>query len=122
MTKVRVVLHGVDGTCEQEVAMGSNLVVLAGIKKFPGLRYSCGMGRCARCASKVVGGLEHLVPPNWKEEKTLGADKLAEGYRLLCQIYISRDLEIIQDEIPLTPAWKRQHEKGATLDASRMGL
>lgn len=104
---VKVILHGAEGTIEQEVPKGSNLVVLAGLRKFPGLRYSCGMGRCTRCASKVVKGAELLPQPNWKEEKMLGEDKLAEGYRLLCQLYIKHDIEIVQDATPLKPAWKR---------------
>ncbi|MDQ0189958.1 (2Fe-2S)-binding protein [Alicyclobacillus cycloheptanicus] len=108
---VKIILHGVDGLSEHEVPEGSNLVVLAGVKKLPGLRYSCGMGRCTRCASRVIGGAEHLPPPNWKEERMLGEDKLAEGYRLLCQLTISHDLEIVQDRLPLKPAWKRLEQK-----------
>lgn len=109
MTNIRVVLHAADGsTREQFVPAGSNLVVLAGLRRFPGLRYSCGMGRCGRCASRVLQGMEGLPPPNWKEERLLGADKLAEGYRLLCQLYLNSDVEVVQDPVPVQPAWKRQ--------------
>jgi ferredoxin len=107
---VKVILHGVDGRSEHEVPEGSNLVVLAGLKKLPGLRYSCGMGRCTRCASKVIRGEEYLPPPNWKEQRMLGEDKLNQGYRLLCQLYITNDLEIAQESTPLIPAWKRQQQ------------
>ncbi|MCL6547352.1 MAG: (2Fe-2S)-binding protein [Alicyclobacillus sp.] len=104
---VKVILHGVSGTVEQEVPENSNLVVLAGLKKFPGLRYSCGMGRCGKCASRVLKGAEHLPPPNWKEERVLGEDKLQEGYRLLCQLYVTHDLEVQQDPVPIIPAYRR---------------
>ncbi|QQE78653.1 2Fe-2S iron-sulfur cluster-binding protein [Alicyclobacillus sp. SO9] len=104
---VNVILHGVDGLYEQKVRPGSNLVVLAGLRKFKGLRYSCGMGRCTRCASRILAGLEFLPEPNWKEIKMVGEDKLAEGYRLLCQLEITSDIEIQQDAVPLKPAWKR---------------
>ncbi|MFG6495347.1 2Fe-2S iron-sulfur cluster-binding protein [Fictibacillus sp. UD] len=82
---------------EQEVKENSNLVVLAGIKQFPKLRYGCGMGKCTKCACKVTGGAEQLNPPNWKEEKMLG-DRLQEGFRLTCQLTVRDDLELVQDK------------------------
>jgi len=107
---IHVILHCSGQTYEQNVPKNSNLVVLAGLKKFPGLRYGCGMGRCTRCASKVISGGEHLPTPTWKEEKMLG-DKLNEGYRLLCQMSINHNIELIQEETPLKPAWKRMAQK-----------
>ncbi len=92
----KVILHRDGKTYEQHVPENSNLVVLAGIKQFPHLKYGCGMGKCRRCMSKVLRGGEHLPPPNWKEKKRLGDDKLAEGYRLPCQLYITHDIEISQ--------------------------
>jgi len=44
----------------------------------------------------------HLPAPNWKEKKQLGA-KLEEGYRLVCQLWLSHDLELAQDDKPLEP-------------------
>jgi ferredoxin len=81
-----------------EVADDTNLVVRAGIKRFPfpHLAYECGMGKCARCACRVLAGLENLPPPNWKEKKQLD-DRLAEGYRLICQVWLKHDIEISQD-------------------------
>lgn len=108
---IKVTLRGPNGTFEQEVPENSNLVVLAGLKKFPGLRYSCGMGRCGKCASRVVRGAEHLPPPDWKEERVLGEDKLQEGYRLMCQLYLTHDLEIAQDKVPIVPAYRRVRQK-----------
>lgn len=93
---LKVILHQNGEVYEQEVDENSNLVVLAGIKKFPHLKYGCGMGKCTKCMSKVMSGGEHLPEPNWKEVKMLG-DKLDEGYRLMCQQYITHDIEISQD-------------------------
>ncbi|MGG1575822.1 2Fe-2S iron-sulfur cluster-binding protein [Fictibacillus sp. NRS-1165] len=82
---------------EQEVKENSNLVVLAGIKEFPKLRYGCGMGKCTKCVSQVVKGAETLDPPNWKEEKMLGK-LLEEGFRLTCQLTVKGDLELVQEK------------------------
>lgn len=92
----KVKLH-VDGTIvEQEVKEDANLVVLAGIRQFPKLKYGCGIGRCTKCACQVINGAEAIAPPNWKEEKMLG-DKVKEGYRLACQFTVKQDIELSQD-------------------------
>lgn len=80
----------------QEVGPNSNLVVLAGIKKFPHLKYGCGMGKCTKCTVKVLSGGEQLPEPNWKEAKMLGG-RLNEGFRLACQLYITDDIELMQE-------------------------
>ena len=82
----------------EDVATDTNLVVRAGIKRFPfpHLAYQCGMGKCASCACRVLAGAEHLPPPNWKEKKQLG-ERLADGYRLICQLWLTHDIEILQD-------------------------
>ncbi|MCI3923049.1 (2Fe-2S)-binding protein [Paenibacillus sp. TRM 82003] len=92
----QVTLHQNGQVILQEVNAGSNLVVLAGIRKFPRLKYGCGMGKCTKCTIKVLAGGDGLPQPNWKEQKMLG-ERLGEGYRLACQLYISEDLEISQD-------------------------
>ncbi len=81
-----------------EVPANANLVVRAGIRQFPfpHLRYECGMGKCTKCACRVLEGAEHLPPPNWKEKKLLG-DNLVKGYRLLCQLWIQQDIGLEQD-------------------------
>ncbi|PZE19853.1 2Fe-2S iron-sulfur cluster-binding protein [Paenibacillus xerothermodurans] len=91
-----VKLHHNGQLYEQEVAANSNLVVLAGVKKFSHLKYGCGMGKCTKCMVTVISGAENLPEPNWKENKMLG-DKLADGCRLACQLYITNDLEIRQE-------------------------
>lgn len=82
-----------------EIAPDSNLVVLAGIRKYPypHLKYRCGMGKCSTCKSRILAGAEQLDEPNWKEKKVLGEEQLAEGYRLVCQLRIFEDIEIAQD-------------------------
>ena len=102
-----VILH-VDGTIvEQEVKENANLVVLAGIREFPKLKFGCGMGKCTRCTCKVINGAEGLDPPNWKEQNMLG-DKLNEGYRLTCQLSIQEDIEISQENITVRLPKKRK--------------
>lgn len=91
-----VKLHHNGEVYQQDVNDNSNLVVLAGIKKFAHLKYGCGMGKCTKCMVKVLSGGEGLPEPNWKENKMLG-EKLNDGYRLACQLYITEDLEICQE-------------------------
>ena len=82
-----------------EVTDNTNLVVRAGIKQFPypHLRYECGMGKCAKCACRVLASAEHLPPPNWKEKKQLG-ERLEAGWRLACQLWVQQDIELAQDD------------------------
>ncbi|MCD0503331.1 2Fe-2S iron-sulfur cluster-binding protein [Bordetella petrii] len=93
-----VIFHKNGQTYADEVKQGANLVVRAGIKQFPfpHLSYECGMGKCARCACKVMSGAEHLPAPNWKEKKQLG-DRLDQGYRLVCQLWLEHDIELLQE-------------------------
>jgi ferredoxin len=100
-----VVLHREGQVHQGEVKPGSNLVVRAGIREFPypHLRYGCGMGKCGKCACRVVRGAEHLPAPNWKEVKRLGA-QLDVGLRLICQLWIEHDIELAQpDAVPEFP-------------------
>jgi len=100
-----IVIHKNGQTYTGEVKENTNLVVRAGIKQFPypNLAYGCGMGKCAKCASRIISGGENLPEPNWKEKKMLG-DRLAEGCRLICQLWISHDLELTQDGVqPVVP-------------------
>ena len=90
------IIHG-DEAFEQNVEENTNLVVLAGIKKFPFpyLKYQCGMGTCGTCSSKIISGAENISEPTWKEIKVL-KDKLNLGYRLACQFRVFNDIEIKQ--------------------------
>ena len=93
-----VVIHKNGEAHRGEVKDNTNLVVRAGIRQFPfpHLAFKCGMGTCGTCTSRILGGGEHLAPPNWKEKKRLG-DKLDEGYRLICQLWITHDIELVQE-------------------------
>ena len=93
-------------TARGEVPPNTNLVVKAGVRQFPHpvLRYGCGMGKCAKCACRVASGAEHLAAPNWKEQRILGEERLAAGYRLVCQLWIEHDIALEQDAEPLIPS------------------
>jgi ferredoxin len=103
MPKIR--LHLETTIYEQEVPENSNLVVLAGIRKFPHLKYGCGMGKCTKCACKIIKGGEHLQEPNWKEVKMLG-ESLNDGIRLTCQLFVEDDLERTQENLQFTKKTK----------------
>lgn len=94
-----------DESFTEEVQDNTNLVVRAGIRKFPWphLRYGCGMGKCAKCACRVLAGAGALAEPNWKEKKLLG-DRLDEGLRLACQLWLSHDIELTQDGVAVAVA------------------
>ena len=94
-----VIFHKQGQVYTGEIKVNTNLVVCTGIRQFPypHLRFGCGMGKCAKCASRVIRGGEHLPSPNWKEKKLIG-ELLDEGYRLLCQLWIHHDIELEQDD------------------------
>jgi ferredoxin len=94
----RVLFHKQGEVFSGEVAEQTNLVVRAGIRQFPypHLTYGCGMGKCGKCACRVLAGAEHLPAPNWKETERL-AGKIEDGYRLVCQLWVSHDIELAQD-------------------------
>ena len=96
-----ITFHKNGQTYRDEVKAGSNLVVRAGIKQYPypHLSYECGMGKCAKCACKINAGAENLPPPNWKEKKQLG-ERLDQGFRLACQLWLEQDLEL--EQLPAT--------------------
>jgi ferredoxin len=95
----KVTLHKRGEVFSGEVADDSNLVVRAGIRRFPypHLTYGCGMGKCGKCACRVLQGMEHLPAPNWKETRRLG-ERIEAGFRLVCQLWIKHDIELLQDD------------------------
>jgi ferredoxin len=95
----KVVFHKHGQIFSDEVAADSNLVVRAGIRKFPypRLTYGCGMGKCGKCACQVLDGGNNLPAPNWKETKRLGP-RVEAGFRLMCQLWITHDIELLQDD------------------------
>ncbi|WP_112324049.1 2Fe-2S iron-sulfur cluster-binding protein [Oceanibium sediminis] len=95
-----VKIHKFNGDIEVgDVNENTNLVVAAGIRQFPfpHLRYGCGMGQCTKCKSRILSGSENLPEPNWKEKKLLGSE-LDEGFRLMCQIWVTHDVELRQEK------------------------
>ncbi len=94
---MKVTIHKAGAVHTEEVPDNSNLVVRAGIKRFPfpHLSYGCGMGKCGKCASRVLAGAEALPAPNWKEAKVLD-ERLGEGFRLMCQLWLCHDIELEQ--------------------------
>lgn len=101
----QITLHKNGTVHKGTVDDNTNLVVRAGIRQFPypNLAYRCGMGKCATCACRVLAGAEHLPVPNWKERKQLG-NRIEEGYRLVCQLWITHDIELTQDVDPIVPS------------------
>jgi ferredoxin len=95
----RVVFRKHGEVFADEVAGNSNLVVRTGVRRFPypHLTFGCGMGKCGKCACRVIEGAEHLPQPNWKETTRLG-ERIAQGYRLVCQLWINHDIELEQDD------------------------
>jgi ferredoxin len=95
-----VVFHKDGQAYRGEIAENTNLVVRAAIKQFPypHLSYGCGMGKCGKCACRIVSGAERLAAPNWKEKQRLG-ERLDHGYRLVCQLWLSHDIEVSQDAV-----------------------
>lgn len=96
-----VTIHCQGQAHRESVPARSNLVVRAGIRQFPfpHLQYRCGMGQCGRCAARILAGAEALPAPNWKEERVLG-ERLAQGWRLPCQLWLEHDLELTQEADP----------------------
>ncbi|WP_044339909.1 2Fe-2S iron-sulfur cluster-binding protein [Rossellomorea aquimaris] len=109
MPNVKLYVEG--GIVEQDVKDGANLVVLAGIKQFPKLKYGCGMGKCTKCTCKVLSGGENLDPPNWKEDKMLG-ELVNENYRLTCQLNIKADIELTQEGVDVKKRRDAAEAKG----------
>ena len=90
-------IHKEHNIFESKVNSNVNLLVQAGIKKFPfpHLKYKCGMGTCGTCCVKIISGHKNLENPTWKEIKIL-KDKIKLGYRLSCQIRVLLNLEKLQ--------------------------
>ena len=59
---------------EENVTKNTNLVVQAGIKKFPYpyLKYKCGMGTCGTCASLIIPRYLDVPPFERTNSNSLG--------------------------------------------------
>jgi|TARA_B110000438_G_scaffold193075_1_gene184658 ferredoxin len=61
------------------------------------LPFDCFEGVCATCCVLIISGKENLNQVNDQEKYTLGDEKLAEGYRLGCQIRIKSGTVILRN-------------------------
>ena len=61
------------------------------------LPFYCYEGACETCRVLVVEGMENLADVNDKERQTLGNEKVAQGYRLGCQIVLRSGRVILRN-------------------------
>jgi ferredoxin len=62
------------------------------------------MGKCGKCTCHILAGAETLPEPNWKEQKVLGEERLGQGLRLACQLWLHHDVTLTQDGVVLPTA------------------
>ncbi|MBD3390845.1 MAG: DUF4445 domain-containing protein [Chitinivibrionales bacterium] len=62
-----------------------------------------GSGTCGKCRVKVVAG---SCPATTTEEKRLGADAVAAGYRLACQAHVHSELTV---DVPFDSLLEQEH-------------
>ena len=67
-----VTVHKGGQVFRDEVPDNTNLVVKAGIRKFPypNFKYKCGMGKCGTCTSLILKGGENLPEAELEREET----------------------------------------------------
>ena len=96
----RVTLHKHGDTFSDEVAEDTNLVVRTGIRRFPypHLTYGCGMGKCGKCACRVIAGAPSICRRPTGKRRSGWANGSSTGFRLVCQLWITHDIELAQDD------------------------
>ena len=108
---------------EENVTENTNLVVQAGIKKFPYpyLKYKCGMGTCGTCASLIISGKNNLPEPTWKEVKVLKEMdfnlEYFKNYKLSLKIKDNVLSAYLENKLVL-----EYEDKNNLLDSGAMGL
>lgn len=89
---IKIIFH--PGEIASLVSQGTNLLESASQAGYI-IETPCGgAGKCGKCAVRIASGASE---PSATERKLLPADKLAKGYRLACQSYVTRPLVV---EIP----------------------
>jgi len=74
-----------------------------------GLAAVCGgVGTCGRCVIQLMSGT--LSPPREEERTRLGANRLAQGFRLACQAHVASDCKVNVPPSSLTTAQRTQVE------------
>ena len=61
------------------------------------LPFYCYEGSCETCRVLVLEGMENLVEVNEKERQTLGDEKVAQGYRLGCQVVLQTGRVVLRN-------------------------
>lgn len=56
------------------------------------LKLPCGKGKCGKCLVKVKGEVNE---PTKNEIKVIDPEKLAEGYRLACEVIVEGDVNVV---------------------------
>lgn len=75
------------------VSPGGNTLLRAAHKAGVNIKHSCGgKGVCGACIVRVRSGT--LKPAGPEEVAYLGADKIAQGYRLSCLAQVDGDADI----------------------------
>ena len=79
-----------------ETTDGSEICFIADRAK-AGLPFDCYEGVCETCRVLVEEGAENLSEVNEQEKYTVGEEKIAQGYRLGCQIKIKSGNVILRN-------------------------
>lgn len=56
------------------------------------LKIPCGKGKCGKCLVKLDGEVNE---PTKNELKAISPEKLAEGYRLACEVIVEGDVNVV---------------------------
>lgn len=56
------------------------------------LKLPCGNGKCGKCLVKIKGEVNQ---PTKNEIKAISPEKLAEGYRLACEVIVEGDVNVV---------------------------
>lgn len=56
------------------------------------IKLPCGKGKCGKCLIKVKGEVNE---PTKNEIKAIDPEKLAQGYRLACEVIVEGDVNVV---------------------------
>lgn len=87
----KIKVHDNDTVNEISVKKGTNLLYLLHKHAYDISSPCGGNGTCGKCRVRVEGEVE---APEGKEQKLLGKDRVAEGYRLACYMEVNHDMEV----------------------------
>jgi ferredoxin len=84
--------------CEVEFPDGDDVNLLrVAIRNECDVPYKCASGNCGTDRVLVVEGAANLSPMRKRERERLGAELVAQGYRLCCQTYAMGDVSVSWD-------------------------